>query len=497
MVAANTFYQHAGPTFFPLTAVGRPKTLDYLCVPAGHLPAIEKCCALWKQGRRLQLINSAERKDHIPLLLVLQYELRFDKTIRERTSWDYNLLAQALQRGRGREEFLSSLDARCVGLSVSSAIDAVNVDQHWHVVSEKLQAVAKEHFGKGSTAVDQDLRARRKVVHELLSQRADLRERLAKGHGDLGLLTVTHWRLREATKGLKLHLRAEKLKSNQALEVDIKEAWAARRFHELERLCRWRAGTGIGPKKRHSSQVTGSRPSCAEWAKHLQQAGHKGGLSAVHFNYHGFQSDRVSAHEVLAPRTHTIVSQADEDVWHVVHHMKRAAKRKSAPEWSVPMEVILMCLAPSYHSVRAPQTTGLGYLRQTEFPYLMQTLRELFVHVRRCSALPVIAHRSQACPIPKGLVGKRQGPEALRLIHVMCPLWSNWVRAALARGPTRIWPDSFHGFLQHRRREGAMLVTRITQWRCRQLQWDSVMCFHDLANAFGSTCQEWLEQAAK
>eukprot|EP00971_Amphidinium_carterae_P175997 3488827-Amphidinium_carterae.1 len=103
MVAANTFYQNAGPTFFPLTAVGRAKTLDYLCVPAGHLLAIEKCCALWKQGRRLQLINSAERKDHIPLLLVLQYELRFDKTVRERTSWDYNLLAQALQRGRGRE----------------------------------------------------------------------------------------------------------------------------------------------------------------------------------------------------------------------------------------------------------------------------------------------------------------------------------------------------------------------------------------------------------
>ena len=58
--------------------------------------------------------------------------------------------------------------------------------------------------------------------------------------------------------------------------------------------------------------------------------------------------------------------QANEDLKNIVRAMKQAGKRRSAPPWSVPMELWLMMMAPDYRSVRGAPTEGVGYVRDAK-----------------------------------------------------------------------------------------------------------------------------------
>ena len=139
---------------------------------------------------------------------------------------------------------------------------------------------------------------------------------------------------------------------------------------------------------------------------------------------------------------------------------------------------------------------GLGYDGSIHnFGARRRFMRSL-VHTRRCGVLPQSANRSMASPIPKSGAAKR-GPESLRLIHVLCPFWRSWCRAALCRGPSLSWASYHHGFLPGRRREGAMMIMRISQWRSKQMGFEAVSCFHDLVNAFGCTEQNSLLEMIK
>eukprot|EP00959_Pyramimonas_sp_CCMP1952_P276635 5782326-Pyramimonas_sp.AAC.1 len=54
------------PTFFSATS---NSVLDYVCVPQSMIGAVRVTGALMGKGRRLQLINVAGKRDHVPVFL--------------------------------------------------------------------------------------------------------------------------------------------------------------------------------------------------------------------------------------------------------------------------------------------------------------------------------------------------------------------------------------------------------------------------------------------
>eukprot|EP00974_Lingulodinium_polyedra_P016286 1578032-Lingulodinium_polyedra.AAC.1 len=79
-------------------------------MPQGLVPGVRSCVVDWRAGRRLQLIPSPQVRDHLPLRVELGYWLEPDPAAARREAWDCEKLAQALQSGRGRREFLEELE---------------------------------------------------------------------------------------------------------------------------------------------------------------------------------------------------------------------------------------------------------------------------------------------------------------------------------------------------------------------------------------------------
>ena len=126
-----------------------------------------------------------------------------------------------------------------------------------------------------------------------------LRLKLSLEKGSEDQWTVTQWRLRCATTTLKKYVRREWKLRNQALDRDIAEAWRSRRFADLDKFTRWRAGTGVGPKQRHYCQVVTSRPSLEEWQRYLSKDGKEGGLRAEAVDFDGECNKMLAESEAL------------------------------------------------------------------------------------------------------------------------------------------------------------------------------------------------------
>ena len=218
------------------------------------------------------------------------------------------------------------------------------------------------------------------------------------------------------------------------------------------------------------------------------------------------------------------VEQAKQDYKQLTRQMRGVIKRKSATEWSCPLEVFLICMQPGQATRKhySPQLTdemegnttayeklyregavraraglqmvGLGFsLPVEDFSFIRRRFTRLLAHGRQAMAASLIAHRSRGVPIakPNGLTGTA----GLRTIHNIRPFcWSwlryLWIEGDVAHSPS--WPSYAHGFLPLRRREDAIASQRIMTEKSRKSRIPHLNTLHDLTNAFASVDQQEL-----
>ena len=100
LVAVNTWVGSGEQTFH---GASRCSQIDFICLPGGLLPAVEKAHVLSGKGKRLQLIPDVKPRGHLPRLVKFKYLLHCDGKSFEQergVKWDADLMMEALGRGR-------------------------------------------------------------------------------------------------------------------------------------------------------------------------------------------------------------------------------------------------------------------------------------------------------------------------------------------------------------------------------------------------------------
>ena len=169
----STFSRRGGPTY--VGPKGERSMLDHFALPCLSRAFVLSINVCWRLGRKLQLINTREARDHVPVLLKVRRDIgRRDGCSRlpsevlpsvfagPRVRWDYDALAAALQQGIGRHEFLEALEAKFVGLAArfQACSELPSVDEHWELWITALREVGASFFLKGGSRAQRQATSR-------------------------------------------------------------------------------------------------------------------------------------------------------------------------------------------------------------------------------------------------------------------------------------------------------------------------------------------------
>ena len=118
-------------------------------VPLSGSECVKKVVTCWKLGRKLQLIPAAHPRDHLPVLVLLALRMRRVGQDQQRTRWDFDRMAIALQQGsEERESFLKELDKNLLEQSVKleKALTAPAADDSWELWIQTMVETGKKFF---------------------------------------------------------------------------------------------------------------------------------------------------------------------------------------------------------------------------------------------------------------------------------------------------------------------------------------------------------------
>jgi len=137
LCAANSFFAEASPTF--VGEQGVATSIDHFFLPKGLLPAVQKLYVDWALVRRLQLIPAREPRDHLLVIMLLQYVLASPPSPKASERFCQEKLAACLQRGEGRFAFLLDLENEFQRLGESfRELDADRApDAHWKLLGRR------------------------------------------------------------------------------------------------------------------------------------------------------------------------------------------------------------------------------------------------------------------------------------------------------------------------------------------------------------------------
>jgi len=213
LTPVNTWHSKGGPTF--VHATGASSTIDFVCLPSG-LAARVSCEVLWRPGRRVQLIQHREVRDHLPLRVVVPYRLAFSLARPSPTRWSEDAIAGMLQRGVRRGPFLEDVAAAIGGHDFSEAAALMDPAAHWQELVDCIRAAAVKHLTVDEARGGQARRHFREERDRLLAARAAARLKLASSVvAPPGLWTAEDYRLWEATR--ELHRFASRLRAEETL----------------------------------------------------------------------------------------------------------------------------------------------------------------------------------------------------------------------------------------------------------------------------------------
>lgn len=484
----NTFFD-CGPTYYSNS--GEASRIDFLLLPRGFRAEVDSCAIPWKAARALQLISSPAPRDHVPVEARLRYVLRPGRPRLPGPRWNRDRIAEALQVGSvHRANFLTEVAGAFEKVDWSQLENRKTPDAHWERIITTIRETGSRYFATQDEDEHQRaLQDLRQARGRLLGERGRLRHQCVEQGADLERL---QGQLKEVGTQIRRLERRFWRQRVRTLEHDLEMAWRQRRLAVCQRLCYQLSGRRRGPKKRVLGAAPDFAPEAKEVSDYFGKPGAEGGLSATEVDFQDETERWEQEHRELAPLTADHCREGQQDFYNCLATLKKAIKRKAAPAWSAPSELILMCMSPYYYSKRKGGR-GLGHDDPTDWHQTARRLRRLCVHTRRAGVAPTTAHRSQSVPLPKRN-GKKQ-MAALRWIHIFCPFWRAWFKQLLDTGVASLlpfWPSYVTGFLPRRRRENCMAALRVVSWRLNMLKLPFADIFYDLSNAFGSTTHEHL-----
>ena len=159
------------------------------------------------------------------------------------------------------------------------------------------------------------------------------------------------------------------------------------------------AGTGVGIKRRRLSHLPTMRPSTKELIESATPPVIVGGLDAVAVSYEDEVKKYGCREGGLASWVLGLRALAVDDVWSTVERMRSSSKRRAVPQWSGPLEVVLISLWPQYCSVGEKKTSGLGAETLADAKKRFGTWRQelnFHSHLCRTTIAPHIGNRSKA-----------------------------------------------------------------------------------------------------
>ena len=142
----NTMWRTGGPTYCGLA--GHRSTIDDILVPLSGSECVKKVVTCWKLGRKLQLILAAHPRDHLPVSVLLALRMRRVGQDQQRTRWDFDRMAIALQQGSEERESLKELDKNLLGqfVKLEKALTAPAADDSWDLWIHTMGETGKKFF---------------------------------------------------------------------------------------------------------------------------------------------------------------------------------------------------------------------------------------------------------------------------------------------------------------------------------------------------------------
>ena len=178
----NTLWRTGGPTSCGLA--GHPSTIDHILVPLSGSECVKKVVTCWKLGRKLQLIPAAHPRDHLPVLVLLALRMRRVGQTQQRTRWDFDRIAIALQQGsEERESFLKELDKNLLEQDGKFEITftALAADGSWELWIQTMVVTGKKFFSHTKALhTTEETRRANFERWDLLRRRQRLRQQLGE-----------------------------------------------------------------------------------------------------------------------------------------------------------------------------------------------------------------------------------------------------------------------------------------------------------------------------
>ena len=467
-----TTFRRISPTFYGEKSA---TYIDHFVVPTGLLPRITKLLTMTKAARVLQLFPSqGTLRDHAPLLLEADVGVPSLQNGTAAMAWNFDAIETALQTPGLRESFLTELNdaMRVQSPAYLGYFESNCIDDGYRTLLDTLLPIAKKHFGRARRAPGATLAEHRALVRQLLRHRARLRE-LSEPHA------FYDTQIRDYTNRIKWEVRRWSRSLRRTWTEGLHDAWRRRDLANVQYFCRRLSGTGLGPKRRNYSAVRCHHASADELATTLGLPGNQGGLSAVRVSLDDFLSKRAK----LAPRGMQARDSAEvrggRDLHKASWVLRRSCRRRSVPPWSLPGEIWLMLLKPSYYSKPRPSPFGLGAKPDPpEVKFITSGLGSLATCWRACGRFPTCAGFSIGWQTPKPDGGTR-------FLHGLCPLFRAVARGVYSSVPHGAPAVFDHGCIPHRRRENAILGVHVLSERLRTARVWHVSVFDDMKNAFG------------
>eukprot|EP00969_Alexandrium_andersonii_P066737 2942113-Alexandrium_andersonii.AAC.1 len=154
--------------------------------------------------------------------------------------------------------------------------------------------------------------------------------------------------------------------------------------------------------------------------------------------------------------------------------------RKSAPGWSLPIELVRMLLHPEIVP-KPTKKAGLGadntVQRSESFD---RAMFKLFAAIRERGRVPTMWNLSLAFMLDKG--GDKGGCEGLRLLSNLDPVGKKYYKMLWAGCTKRSEREYASGYAKDKRREHAILTQRILGTRLAASRIGHATLFYDMRN---------------
>ena len=507
LTVVNTHFDCA-PSFYGPSYQSR---IDHVFIPIGVLSSVMNCKTLLRLAAKITSIKTRGLRDHAPLFVSLR--MGFLAHEENKHKWDTDKLMRAVTGDfKCRDEFVTDV---CRSIEQrESEFDELNTDPdaYWDLLENVVRFHAKAHFTRVPTPPQ--LSMLRKIKARLLVDRKKLRlstalnystpEHLwffAKQHEleseSLGLQapatdlsTLSSWDKDEelllSRVTIKIKKLAEALRKEQIAMwlSELQHAVRTNNAHEQWHIHRKLARNSRGPKRRCYRTPNVHNALSDTWIDFLSKKGSEGGCEAQVIDFEHEVQEMRDMHDETELRSHSreIEEQVSEDIQGMGAYLRRAPKRRQVPSFALPLECYWLLFFPNYRV--SELSVGVGFLRQKVSSYKWyQALRWLLIGVYRRQWTPLKWARSEVLQLPKE-TAKPHICAKNRLIFTFCPVSKAFFAQLIWQCEHTAWHPCFHGFIRHRRRESAILVTNELPRALNSIGFSAITDLHDKTNAF-------------